>query len=219
MHQVSHDPTLQMAVPMADGSKMTGLDIQRYYCDQAHAYTRHTYGNDVDAMTADVLSRWSDVLDRLGRDPMLLAGELDWVAKLALLEGYRQRDGLDWSSPKLALIDLQYHDLRPRRSLYQRLVSTGRMQRLVSDAEVLAAVTEPPDDTRAYFRGRCLDKYAEDVAAASWDSVIFDVPGRDALQRVPTMEPLRGTKAHVGALLDSAATAADLLARLSQPNG
>ncbi|MGB9375765.1 MAG: depupylase/deamidase Dop [Jiangellales bacterium] len=219
MHQVSHDPTLQMAVPMADGSKMTGLDIQRHYCDQAHAYVRHTYGNDVDAMTADVLSRWSDVLDRLGRDPMLLAGELDWVAKLALLEGYRQRDGLDWSSPKLALIDLQYHDLRPRRSLYQRLVSTGRMQRLVSDAEVLAAVTAPPDDTRAYFRGRCLDKYAEDVAAASWDSVIFDVPGRDALQRVPTMEPLRGTKAHVGALLDSAPTAADLLARLSQPNG
>ena len=58
----------------------------------------------------------------------------------------------------------------------------------------------PPDDTRAYFRGRCLEKYADSVAAASWDSVIFDLPGRESLQRVPTIDPLRGSKAHVGAL-------------------
>ena len=60
------------------------------------------------------------------------------------------------------------------------------------------AVDNPPEDTRAYFRGRCLRQYADAVAAASWDSVIFDIPGRESLQRVPTLEPLRGTKAHVG---------------------
>ena len=75
------------------------------------------------------------------------------------------------------------------------------MQTLVTEAEVRAALTNPPEDTRAYFRGRCLAKYPTQVAAASWDSVIFDV-GRESLQRVPTMEPLRGTKAHVGNLLD-----------------
>ena len=66
---------------------------------------------------------------------------------------------------------------------------------------------DPPEDTRAYFRGRCLEKYAEHVAAASWDSVIFDLPGRESLQRVPTIDPLRGSKAHVGELLDRSETA------------
>jgi proteasome accessory factor A len=89
------------------------------------------------------------------------------------------------------------------------------MERLISDASVAAAVHEPPEDTRAYFRGKCLERYADSVAAASWDSVIFDLPGRDALQRVPTLEPLRGTRAHVGELLERCRTAGELLAALS----
>jgi len=150
------------------------------------------------------------VLDGLERDPMSLAAELDWVAKLAILEGYRARDGLEWNSPRLQLVDLQYADVRPDKGLYNRLVATGRMRTLVTEDEVTRAMSEPPRDTRAYFRGRCLARYGADVAAASWDSVIFDV-GRDSLQRVPTMEPLRGTEAHVGALLDRCATAAELV--------
>jgi proteasome accessory factor A len=195
---------------------MSGLDLQEHYAEQARRFVQDRYGADTDERTADVLDRWEDVLTRLRHDPSQLSDELDWPAKLALLEGYRQRDGLDWSHPKLALVDLQYHDLRPHRSLYRRLVDTGRMRRLVTDTAVTAAVVDPPEDTRAYFRGRCLAQYADNVAAASWDSVIFDVPGRDALQRVPTMEPLRGTKAHVGRLLAESPTAMDLLARLAR---
>ena len=74
---------------------------------------------------------------------------------------------------------------------------------------------DPPEDTRAYFRGRCLEKYAVNIAAASWDSVIFDLPGRESLQRVPTIDPLRGSKAHVGALLDECDTALELVSRLT----
>src|SRR5665809_151927 len=125
--------------------------------------------------------------------------ELDWVAKLALLEGFRSRDHLQWGSARLQLIDLQYSDVRPEKGLYHRLVNRGLMARVVTDAEILRAVTTPPEDTRAYFRGRCLAQYPDEVAAASWDSVIFDLPGRDSLQRVPTLEPLRGTREHVGA--------------------
>ena len=91
----------------------------------------------------------------------------------------------------------------------------GRMTRLIGDAEVARAVEEPPEDTRAYFRGRCLRQYSDSVAAASWDSVIFDIPGRESLQRVPTLEPLRGTRKHVGALLDRCRTAAELVAALT----
>ena len=137
------------------------------------------------------------------------------MAKLELLQAYRDRDGLGWDSARLQAVDLQYSDVRPDKGLYHRLVARGRMERLLSDAEVERAVTAPPEDTRAYFRGECLRRYADDIAAASWDSVIFDVPGQDSLQRVPTLEPLRGTKAHVGALLDRCPTAADLLEALS----
>ena len=77
-------------------------------------------------------------------------------------------------------------------------------------------MTNPPEQTRAYFRGRCLEKYAPDIAAASWDSVIFDLPGRESLQRVPTIDPLRGSKAHVGELIDRCATADELVRALSR---
>ena len=90
------------------------------------------------------------------------------------------------------------------------------MKRLVEPSTVEEAMHEPPEDTRAYFRGRCLSKYADSIAAASWDSVIFDLPGHESLQRVPTIDPLRGSKAHVGALLDRHDTALGLFEALTR---
>ena len=92
------------------------------YAEQARKFVEDRYGADADPLALEVLDRWESVLTRLEADPMSLAGELDWVAKLALLEGYRERDGLDWSHARLELVDLQYSDLRPEKSIYQRLV-------------------------------------------------------------------------------------------------
>jgi proteasome accessory factor A len=194
---------------------MTAIQLQMEYLDLARKYTEDRYGSDVDDMTADVLTRWESLLTRLAEDPMLTSRELDWVAKLELLEGYRNRDGLGWGHPQLQLVDLQYSDVRAERGLYNRLVARGRMIRLVAEQDVIRAIENPPEDTRAYFRGRCLRQYPEAVAAASWDSVIFDIPGHESLQRVPTLEPLRGTRAHVGSLLDRCRTAAELVAALT----
>jgi proteasome accessory factor PafA2 len=210
LRAVSHDPTLTHLLTLRDGRTMTALQLQMEYCEHARKHVEDRLGADVDPQTADVLSRWESTLDRLATDVFSLAGELDWVAKLKLLEGYRQREGLDWDAPKLHLVDLQYSDVRQDKGLYNRLVARGSMQTLVTEERVQAAITEPPLDTRAFFRGRCLQKYPTQVAAASWDSVIFDV-GRESLQRVPTLEPLRGTKVHVGALLDSCDTALQLV--------
>ena len=215
LRAISHDPSCRHLVILRDGRRMTGVQLQMEYLERARKYTEDKFGTDVDEMTADVLDRWESVLTRLAEDPMQAAGELDWVAKLELLEGYRNRDGLNWNHPRLQLVDLQYSDVRPERGLYNRLVARGKMQRLVPEAEVTRAVENPPDDTRAYFRGRCLQKYPDAVAAASWDSVIFDIPGHDSLQRVPTLEPLRGTRAHVGDLIDRSRTAAELVAALT----
>ena len=162
-----------------------------------------------------MLDRWEAALVTLTIDPLRLAGQLDWVTKLQLMDGYRTRDGIGWNHPRLQLVDLQYSDVRADRGLYNKLVAAGRMERLLDEPDVRAAVTNPPEDTRAYFRGRCLQQYPDSVAAASWDSVIFDIPGRESLQRVPTLEPLRGTKAHVGALLDRCETAAELVTALT----
>ena len=153
------------------------------------------------------------VLGALERDPRSLVGVLDWVTKLDLLEAYAERDHLSWRDPKLALLDLQYHDVRPERSLYERLVRAGRVERIVSEDDVLHAIDHPPDDTRAYFRGKCLQKWADDIVAANWDSMVFDI-GDDPLRRVPMMEPTRGTKAHVGSLLEECETSSELLRRL-----
>jgi len=215
LRAISHDPSLRHLVTLRDGRKMTAVQLQMEYLELARKFTEDRYGADVDDITSDVLARWESVLTRLMEDPMLAARELDWVAKLEILEGYRSRDGLAWGHPRLELVDLQYSDVRPDRGLYNRLAARGRMVRLTTERDVLRAVEEPPDDTRAYFRGRCLRKYPDAVAAASWDSVIFDIPGRESLQRVPTLEPLRGTRAHVGNLLDKCETAGELVAALT----
>ena len=216
LRAVSHDPSLKHLLTLTDGRTLTAVQLQMEYLDLARKYVEDRLGSDADDQTRDVLARWESVLSRLETDPMLCAQELDWVAKLKLLESYRERDGLDWEHPKLQLIDLQYSDIRPDRGLYHRLVRMGRIDRLLHDDEVVQAMHRPPLDTRAYFRGRCLEQYADQIAAASWDSVIFDLPGHESLQRVPTIDPLRGTKAHVGELLDRCDTAERLFAALTR---
>jgi proteasome accessory factor A len=216
LHNVSHDSSLTHALRLVDGRTITALDLQHEYLDRAVKFVDDRMGDDVDEQTRDVLTRWETTLGRLATDPMSLADELDWVAKLRLLEGYRERDGLDWNSPRLQLVDLQYADIRPEKGLYHRLVSTGRMKTLIGDGLAEQAKSTPPEDTRAYFRGECLRRYGAAVAAASWDSVIFDV-GRESLVRVPMLEPQRGTRSHVGELLDRCPTAQALIDALAGP--
>ncbi|RJQ79900.1 proteasome accessory factor PafA2 [Pseudonocardiaceae bacterium YIM PH 21723] len=212
VHVISHDPTLKTTVELANGRKFTGLDMQRAYHERAAEHLERT---GADHQTMEVLRIWDEVLNDLARDPMSCADRLDWVAKLRLLNGYRERDNLGWASPRLHMVDLQYSDVRLDKGLYNRLVARGSMKRLVSEEEITAAIMNPPEDTRAYFRGRCLERYPNAVAAASWDSVIFDL-GRESLVRIPTLEPLRGTKAHVGQLLEGAETAEQLVAALTR---
>ncbi len=219
LHDISHDPTLRTTVRLQTGESVTALEVQWRYLEAARRHVAERGGGPdpvAVAETEDVLRRWEDVLTRLGRDVASCHRDVEWVAKLRLLDGFAAREGLDWGAPRLAAIDLQWSDVRPERGLYHRLVARGAVDRLVGDDEVAAAVDGAPEDTRAWFRGQCLARYGSAVAAASWDSVIFDVPGRGALQRVPTPEPLRGTREHVGALLDASPTARDLVEALTR---
>ncbi len=211
IHDVSRDVSLTTQVSLVDGRKMTALQLQWEYLELARKYVDR---EDDTPENREVLERWESVLRGLENDPRTLSAQLDWVAKLRLLEGYRERDGLAWSDAKLRAIDLQYHDVRRDRGLYHRLAHAGKVERITTDEEVQRAIMEPPDDTRAFFRGRCIAKYPDAIAAASWDSLILDT-GRDALQRIPMREPLRGTRAHVEELLDACEDAAALVDRLT----
>ncbi|MEI6621333.1 MAG: depupylase/deamidase Dop [Actinomycetes bacterium] len=216
IQRVSHDPSLRHRVELADGRKMTAVQVQRVFLERCADFVERTEGRDAHAQTVDVLARWIRLLDALERDPMECAEELDWVAKLQVLAGYRRRDGSDWSDPRLQLVDLQYSDVTPSRCLAHRLELRGSLVRMTTDAEVVAAMTEAPPDTRAWFRGECLRRYPRAIAAASWDSVVFDLAGRRSLQRVPTLDPLRGTRDHVGRLLDECPSAEELVASLAR---
>ncbi len=210
-HTVSHDLTCRVPLLLEDGRRMTALEIQGLYLEAAKRYCKD---RDLDPVTADVLSRWEAVLTTAEADPRALAGQVDWATKLDLLESYRARHDLGWDSDRLKMVDLQYHDVRQDKGLYQRLASRGRVERLVAESEILHAIDHAPEDTRAWFRGECLRRFRDQVVAAGWDALIFDTGG-ESLRRVPMLEPGRGTRAHVGELLDSVDDAAQLLDRLA----
>ncbi len=216
MRTVSHDLSCRAPLERVEGGTITAVEMQWEFLRLARKYADDT-GLELcggDEVGMQVLDRWEATLDALERDPAALDGQLDWITKRQLLEAYRDRDGLEWDDPKLALLDLQYHDVRPERSLFERLVRAGKVERLVEEADVITAMTEPPGSTRAYFRGQCLSRWGDAVVAANWDSIILDV-GSDPLRRIPMMEPLRGTRAHVEPLFEEVDSPAELVARLA----
>ena len=212
--QISRDLTCRMPVRLRDGRTVTAVDVQRELLELAHRYYRD---RELDTVTKDVLVRWEYVLDRLEQDPMTLSRELDWVIKRDLIESYRAKHDLGWSDSRVAMIDLQYHDIRPGRGLFYKLEEADAVERIASEDEITQAIHDPPRDTRAYFRGMCLQRYPEDIVSASWDSVLFDLKD-GPLKKIFMLEPLRGTEALIRPLLDASPTARDLLRNISRPS-
>jgi proteasome accessory factor A len=206
-HAASHDLTGKRPLALHGGGTITPLELQWWYLERVRA---HAVERDLSAVEADVLDRWEQVLTIADNDAFKLKGKVDWATKHDLLDRYAARHGLDWDSDRLRAVDLQYHDVRRDKGLYHRLAARGEVERLVTDAEVEAAITSPPPDTRAWFRGRVLEKFGEHVVAAGWDAIIID-SGRDALQRIPMMDPARGTRDQVESLIAAADTPGQLL--------
>ena len=202
---------MKESLKLVGGTATTAIAVQRAYLKAAQDfYACH----ELDQVTKDVLVRWEDVLDRLERDPRLLVRELDWVAKRYLIESYMERKSCGWDDPRVRLMDLQYHDIRPDKGLYYTLERSNRIERVVLDQEIARAEFTPPVGTRAYFRGQCVKKYPNAVYGASWTSVLFDI-GQNKIKKIPLMEPLRGTESLTGELFAQAETAAALLEKLS----
>lgn len=207
MQKVSRDLTLGAPLELSDGTTATALELQWDLYQLAETWAdRHGMESIGSSTGRLVLDRWQHVLTTLESDRFALADQIDWIAKLRLFEAYMERHDAAWSDPRIAAMDLQYHDLRPESSLSRRL----GLSRIVAEADVERAITDPPEGTRAYFRGTCLSRFPDAVAAANWDSMVFDT-GANTLQRVPMMEPGRGSRDAVGEILDRSGSAAELL--------
>jgi proteasome accessory factor A len=208
--EVSHDPTCRREISMDDGRQITAVQLQNEYLEMALAYYS---SRDIDPVDKDVLTKWQHALEALARDPRELDDKVDWLMKRSMIEGFMERKSLDWGSPQVEMLDLQYHDLRPDKGLYYLLLRQGRAERIVSDEEIVAAVHVPPEDTRAYFRGECIRKYGASVFGVNWDSISFGVEG-EPIKRILMAEPLKGTRSHVEDLLANSPQAADLVKNL-----
>ena len=213
LQAISHDPGLTATVPLRDGRELTGVQLQRLYLEAAR--THEQAGGVPDPETIEVLELWEEVLDTLETDPLSLADRLDWVAKHALLLGYRSRDGLAWDDPRMTLIDLQYADVRPEKGLHHRLVTAGRMRTLFGPEEIARAAQAPPADTRAWFRGSLVSRFPDDVLTANWDSVSVTLPGVRRGARITMPEPLALTREDVGHVLRAAPDAEHLVRSLA----
>ena len=210
IRDTSQDPSCKKELLLDNGDRMTAVQMQAEYLEMAHSYMA---SRSVDPITEDILAKWQHVIECLERDPMELDRQIDWVMKKSLIQHFMERRSLDWQSPRVQMLDLQYHDVRPDRGLYYILEREGRAERIVTDEEIAAAVYEPPEDTRAYFRGECLRRYGAAVFGVNWDSISFSV-GDEPIKRIMMVEPLKGTKVHVEDLLVNSPNAADLVKNL-----
>ena len=210
MRNISRDLSLAEPQQMSDGTQATALDIQWELYEMSRKFSEMGGLEHVGENTGQmVLDRWEQVLTGLEDYPASLAQQLDWVAKHRLISGYRDRHNLSWDDPRLKAFDLQYHDLRPEKCIASRL----GLEEIVAPEAVLEATATPPNDTRAYFRGRCLEKFGSHILAANWDSVLF-AAGDDSLQRITLLDPMEGETEELARLFDMCETPAQLLEQM-----
>ena len=199
IREISNDLTCRRTVRLASGREMSALDIQREFLDRALRFAER---RDTSPEEDRILAMWEHCLDGIERDPLSLHRECDWVAKHRMVESYRERHGLALSDPRVLLLDLQYHDVNRRRSLYYLMQDRGMMERTTTDAAIAAAVDEAPSTTRAKLRGDFIRRAKERRRDFTVDWVHLKL--NDQAQRtVLCKDPFRYEDERVQKLIDS----------------
>jgi proteasome accessory factor A len=150
LRDISYDLWSKEPVKLTSGRDMTALEIQEDLCGRAELFIQN---HDLPADQIHAVRLWHEVIEQYRTDPMGLADRVDWIAKLQIIERERERRGLELSDPKIALIDLLYHDTNYERGLYYRRQARGHFRRAVTDEDIATASQTPPPTTRAHMRG------------------------------------------------------------------
>lgn len=209
-------------VEMSDGRHLTAMEIQRRILEKAESF-KDSAGAALVPDYEMILTHWAAALDGLEQlklsadfdiedDPGELYKKLDWVLKLWLLNRYRAPRNSNWDHPMLQVLDLQYHRIDSQEGLFYRLQADGIATTLLKDEDIQYFVDQAPDDTRAYFRSRCIQKYAEEILFLNWEVVGFN--HGEIHRMIPLLNPLKGTRDHFETLFEDAPTSAALIAQL-----
>jgi proteasome accessory factor A len=158
IREISHDTTLKRRVRLANGREASALEIQAEYLNRAKRY-QETKG--LSPLEDKALAMWEHCLTALESDPWKLDRECDWVIKHNLIEKYRSKHGIPLTHPKVALIDLQYHDVSRQRGLFYKMQNAGLVERTCTDEAIETAVEQPPQTTRAKLRGEFIRRAKE----------------------------------------------------------
>ncbi|MBS1717459.1 MAG: proteasome accessory factor PafA2 family protein [Armatimonadetes bacterium] len=180
LREVSRDPEYKWLVMMADGVTIRAVDVQRIYLKLAtDAYKGES------EQTNWVLAEWESILDGLEKNPLELGDRIDWVAKKRVVEQYIEDAGTDWSDDALHSVDLEYHNIDPAEGLFYALQEMGETKRVVSEMDIVTAMTDPPQDTRAKGRAKLVEKVAKPKGPRDylidWNGVVigshvYDMP-------------------------------------------
>ncbi|HVN50802.1 MAG TPA: Pup--protein ligase [Acidimicrobiales bacterium] len=158
IREISHDITCRRRVRLANGREASALDIQSEYLNRALKYAER---RELSPLETTALEMWEHCLTTIENDPLKLDREVDWVIKHNLIERYRERDDLPLSHPRVALLDLQYHDVNRERSIFYKMQSRGLVERMCDDADIDEAIDVPPQTTRARLRGEFIRRAKE----------------------------------------------------------
>ncbi|MFI5044275.1 MAG: Pup--protein ligase [Acidimicrobiales bacterium] len=199
IREISHDITCTRRVRLANGREASALEIQTEYLNRALRYAEN---HDLNPQEKQALGMWEHVISGLETDPLSLDREVDWVTKYNLIEAYRDRHDLPLSHPRVALLDLQYHDISRKRSIFYKLQRAGRVERIVTDADIAEAVDVPPQTTRARLRGEFIRRAKERKRDYTVDWVHLKL--NDQAQRtVLCKDPFRAHDDRVERLIES----------------
>ncbi len=173
----SRDPELRATARLADGSRLTAVELQRRFLAHATRFVAAGRASGIVPHAGEILARWIDVLERLERDPRSLAGAIDWILKRALLERAIAAHGLDWRSDEVKHLDHVYSSLDREEGLYWACERAGSIERVAGEREIAHFTHRPPADTRAWSRAHLLRAAGRDrVDDVDWNFIRFRLP-------------------------------------------
>ncbi len=205
---ISQDLDFKNLYILNNGNKFSAIDVQEWYLEKTKLFlTQHGY----DENSRQVVDFWEQAITGLRNKREDLADRIDWIAKLILIEKYQEKNGLTIDDDVIKSIDIKYSEITSEDGIAQVLKRNRLLKEYLNPFDVQEAVSEPPINTRAWFRGKSVSKFPKSIAAASWDSLIFDIDKNQPLFRIATADPLKGTQELTGEMINQSDTALDLV--------